>query len=120
MEYTEQQQALLQKVTALQQEKQLSQNALGKLLGISGTALSQLRNGKYQADPQRMFDILESYFGVKEQTEQTYQEVPYADTSISEVYARSKVVWQLPPEMPALEKPKPPGIMWLCTRKTAF
>lgn len=84
MEYTEQQQALLQKVTALQQEKQLSQNALGKLLGISGTALSQLRNGKYQADPQRMFDILESYFGVKEQTEQTYQEVPYADTSISE------------------------------------
>ena len=69
MEYTEQQQALLQKVTALQQEKQLSQNALGKLLGISGTALSQLRNGKYQADPQRMFDILESYFGVKEQTE---------------------------------------------------
>lgn len=84
MEYTQQQQALLQKVTALQQEKQLSQNALGKLLGISGTALSQLRNGKYQADPQRMFDILESYFGVKEQTEQTYQEVPYADTSISE------------------------------------
>ena len=84
MEYTEQQQALLQKVTALQQEKQLSQNALGKLLGISGTALSQLRNGKYQADPQRMFDILESYFGVKEQTELTYREVPYADTSISE------------------------------------
>ena len=40
MEYTEQQQALLQKVTALQQEKQLSQNALGKLLGISDTALS--------------------------------------------------------------------------------
>lgn len=84
MEYTEQQQALLQKVTALQQEKQLSQNALGKLLGISGTALSQLRNGKYQADPQRMFDILESYFGVKEQTKLTYREVPYADTSISE------------------------------------
>ena len=81
---TEQQQALLQKVPALQQEKQLSQNALGKLLGISGTALSQLRNGKYQADPQRMFDILESYFGVKEQTELTYREVPYADTSISE------------------------------------
>ena len=46
MEYTEQQQALLQKVTALQQEKQLSQNALGKLLGISGTAnIKPIRSG---------------------------------------------------------------------------
>lgn len=34
MEYTEQQQALLQKVTALQQEKQLSQNALENYWGF--------------------------------------------------------------------------------------
>ncbi len=87
MEYTEWQKMLLQKVDALQQEKNLSQNGLGELLGISGSALSQVRNGKYNANPQRIFDMLESYFGVKEQTCLTYQEISYADTTISsEIY----------------------------------
>jgi len=87
MEYTERQKMLLQKVDALQQEKNLSQNGLGELLGISGSALSQVRNGKYNANPQRIFDMLESYFGVKEQTCLTYQEISYADTTISsEIY----------------------------------
>ncbi|MDE5583688.1 MAG: AAA family ATPase, partial [Ruminococcus sp.] len=82
--YTQQQQELLDKVEALQKEKNLSQNAVGQLIGVSGTALSQIRNGKYNASPQKIFDILEQYFGVKEKAKLTYSEVRYAPTSISE------------------------------------
>ncbi|MGN1223626.1 MAG: helix-turn-helix domain-containing protein, partial [Ruminococcus sp.] len=78
MEYTEHQKMLLQKADALQREKKLSQNGLGELLGISGSALSQVRNGKYQANPQQIFDTLESYFATKEQSSLTYQEISYA------------------------------------------
>lgn len=86
--YTEEQQELLEKVEALKKEKNLSQNAVGQLIGVSGTALSQLRNGKYAANPQKIFDTLAGYFGVKEKAKLTYSEVGYAPTSISEqVYA---------------------------------
>ena len=82
--YTQQQLELLDKVEALQKEKNLSQNAAGQLIGVSGTALSQIRNGKYKANPQKIFDTLEQYFGVKEKAKLTYSEVGYAPTSISE------------------------------------
>ncbi|MDE5583078.1 MAG: AAA family ATPase [Ruminococcus sp.] len=82
--YTQQQQELLDKVEALQKERNLSQNAVGQLIGVSGTALSQIRNGKYNASPQKIFDVLEQYFGVKEKAKLTYSEVRYAPTSISE------------------------------------
>lgn len=83
MSYTAEQQELLAKVTALQQEKNISQNEVGKLVGISGTALSQLKSGKYPADPKKLFDTMAKYFGVKERAKSTYTEVAYADTSIS-------------------------------------
>lgn len=82
--YTEEQQELLEKMEALMKEKKLSQNAVGQLIGVSGTALSQLRNGKYNANPQKIFDTLDGYFGVKEKTKLTYSEVRYAPTTISE------------------------------------
>lgn len=82
--YTQHQLELLDKVEALQKEKNLSQNAVGQLIGVSGTALSQIRNGKYKASPQKIFDALERYFGVKEKAKLTYSEVVYAPTSISE------------------------------------
>ncbi|MDE5772379.1 MAG: AAA family ATPase [Ruminococcus sp.] len=82
--YTQQQLELLDKVEALQKEKNLSQNAVGQLIGVSGTALSQIRNGKYNANPQKIFDVLEQYFGVKEKAKLTYSEVGYAPTTISE------------------------------------
>jgi len=82
--YTQEQMELLEKVETLQKEKGLSQNAVGQLIGVSGTALSQIRNGKYNANPQKIFDILEQYFGVKEKAKLTYSEVGYAPTSISE------------------------------------
>lgn len=88
MMYTSEQLELLEKVEALKNEKNLSQNAVGQLIGVSGTALSQLRNGKYAANPQKIFDTLAGYFGVKEKAKLTYSEVGYAPTSISEqVYA---------------------------------
>ena len=88
MMYTSEQLELLEKVEALKKEKNLSQNAVGQLIGVSGTALSQLRNGKYNANPQKIFDTLAGYFGVKEKAKLTYTEIEYVPTSISEqVYA---------------------------------
>ncbi len=83
MTYTPEQQELLGKVEQLQQEQNLSQNELCKRLGVSSAALSQIRNGKYNANPQKIFDILANYFGVKEKAKLTYTEVDYAPTSIS-------------------------------------
>lgn len=81
--YTPEQQELLEKVEQLQRERNISQNEVGKLIGISGTALSQIKNGKYAANPQKVFDILSNYFGVKEKAKLTYTEIDYAPTSIS-------------------------------------
>ncbi len=81
--YTAEQNELLAKVEALKKEKRISQNEVGKLMGISGTALSQIKNGKYPADPQSVFDIIAEYFGVKEKAKLTYTEIDYAPTNIS-------------------------------------
>lgn len=81
--YTPEQQELLAKVEQLKREKNISQNEVGKLMGISGTALSQIKNGKYPADPQSIFDAMANYFGVKEKAKLTYTEIDYAPTSIS-------------------------------------
>lgn len=81
--YTPEQQELLTKVEELKKEKNISQNEVGKLMGISGTALSQIKNGKYPADPQSIFDAMANYFGVKEKAKLTYTEVEYAPTHIS-------------------------------------
>ena len=42
--YTPEQQALLEKVEGLKREKKLSQNEVGKLMCISGAALSQIKS----------------------------------------------------------------------------
>lgn len=81
--YTPQQRELLEKVEKLKLEKNISQNEVGKLMGISGTALSQIKNEKYPADPQSIFDAMANYFGVKEKAKLTYTEVDYAPTNVS-------------------------------------
>lgn len=81
--YTTEQKELLAKVEQLKREKNISQNEVGKLMGISGTALSQIKNGKYPADPQSIFEAMANYFGVKEKAKLTYTEIDYAPTSIS-------------------------------------
>ena len=45
--YTQEQMALLEKVEQLQKEKNLSQNAVGQLIGVSGAAISQLKKETY-------------------------------------------------------------------------
>ena len=84
MMYTDKQKELLEKVEALRKEKQLSQNAVCRLIGVSETVFSQVKNGKYNADPQKFFDTLAGYFDVKERAELTYSEIDYAPTKISE------------------------------------
>ncbi len=81
--YNEHQQELLKKVDELQAAEKLSQTKLSERLGISSTALSQIRNNKYPADPQKIFDTLENYFSVKAESQLTYKEIEYAETSIS-------------------------------------
>ncbi len=85
--YNEHQQELLKKVDELQTAEKLSQTKLSERLGISSTALSQIRNNKYPADSQKIFDTLENYFSVKAESQLTYKEIEYAETSISsEIY----------------------------------
>ena len=81
--HTPEQQELLAKVEQLKREKKYSQNEVAKVIGISGTALSQVKNENYPADPQSIFDIIANYFGVKEKAKMTYTEIDYAPTSIS-------------------------------------
>lgn len=81
--YTDEQLGLLEKVEVLQKEKNLTQNGVARLVGVSESALSQARNGKL-VNSQKFFDTLISYFGVKEKARLTYSEIGYAQTSISE------------------------------------
>ena len=81
--YTDEQNELLEKVEVLKKEKKLSQNAVCRLIGVSETAFSQIKNGRYNANPQNFFDTLEGYFGVKERAKLTYTGVEYVPTTIS-------------------------------------
>lgn len=82
--YTEKQLELLEKVEKFKAEEELSQNEAGRIIGVSGSTLSQIKNGTYRADPQGIFDIIEKYFEVKEKAKLTYSAVEYAPTGISE------------------------------------
>lgn len=81
--YTEEQLGLLEKVEALQKEKNLTQNAVAQVIGVSKTALSQARSGKLE-NTQNFFSTLSAYFNVKEKAKLTYSEMKYVPTSISE------------------------------------
>lgn len=76
-------QAALQLVEEYKSHNGLSQNKAAKLIGISSTVLSQLSSGTYKGDVEGMVKVIEDYFAVAGQAEETYQEIPYADTSIS-------------------------------------
>ncbi len=81
--YTEEQIELLRKTEVLQKEKELTQNGVARLIGVSESALSQARNGKL-TKTEKFFNTLASYFEVKEKAKLTYSEIGYAPTSISE------------------------------------
>lgn len=82
----------LEMVEKFKTEKGLSQEKAGKLIGVSGAILSQLKAGKYTGDITAQVDKIESYFSVKDEQKQTYREPDYAETSISsKVYSVIKV-----------------------------
>lgn len=81
--YTPEQQELLTKLENYKLEKKYSQNELAKATGISATALSQIKTGKYPSDPQGIFDTIANFLSVKDRAKLTYTEIDYAPTSIS-------------------------------------
>lgn len=76
-------QMALQLAEDYKEQNGLSQNKMAKLLGISSTVLSQLMSGTYKGNVEGMIKVIEDYFSVAGQAEETYHEVAYAETSIS-------------------------------------
>ena len=62
--YSDHELELLAKVDELQKEKKWSQKKTAETIGITDGTLSQLRNGKYNANPQKLFDIIKSLLKV--------------------------------------------------------
>lgn len=62
-----------------------SEKKAGDRIGISSSIISQLRSGTYRGDVEKQFDKLCAYFATKSAAAETYTEVDYAPTSISEV-----------------------------------
>jgi len=88
---TPEQEALLERVEELKRDKGVSQNKAGEIIGLTGSALSQLKNGTYKS-PEAGFRIIENYFAVKDKAKLTYQEPEYVPTSISsEIYSVIRV-----------------------------
>lgn len=81
--YTEEQEALLVKCRELA-DKVGGQNKAAELLGVNAGALSQLLARTYAANPARQFEKIAAYFAVKDISAQTWKEVPYASTYVSE------------------------------------
>lgn len=81
--YTADQEALIQKCKELA-DKVGGQNKAAELIGINAGALSQIMSHTYAANPARQFDKIGAYFAIKDVAAQTWTEVPYASTYISE------------------------------------
>lgn len=86
--YTPHQLELLNRVNEEMRSRNLSQGKMAERIGISKGTFSQIISGNYQANPQKIFDTIESYLEVKEEAKLKYTEIKYADTSISsEIYS---------------------------------
>lgn len=73
----------LAKVEELKEAQGLSQEKAGRLIGVSGAVLSQLKSGTYIGNVENMVKKIEDYFTLKESGDDNYHEVRYAETSIS-------------------------------------
>lgn len=60
-----------------------SQNKACKAVGVSAPIIVQLRKGEYPGDTQKQLDKLTSYFEVKSETSDVYEEIRYAPISTS-------------------------------------
>ncbi|MCM1227886.1 MAG: helix-turn-helix transcriptional regulator [Clostridium sp.] len=88
IKYTPRQLELLNRVNEEMRSRNLSQGKMAGRIGISKGTFSQIISGNYQANPQKIFDTIESYLEVKEEAKLKYTEIKYAQTSISsEIYS---------------------------------
>ena len=62
-----------------------SEKKAGAQIGISSSIITQLRKGTYAGDIEKQFEKLRAYFETKASAAETYTEVEYAPTTISEV-----------------------------------
>lgn len=60
-----------------------SQNKACKAVGVSAPIIVQLRKGEYPGDTQKQLDKLASYFSIKAETNDVYEEIRYAPISTS-------------------------------------
>ncbi len=82
-ELTPKQREALEKITATAAELGISEAKLCERIGITGSALSQIRKGYYAGNWDNQFEKIYAYFENKEAASETYTEVEYAPTSIS-------------------------------------
>lgn len=62
-----------------------SEKKAGERIGVSSSIISQLRSGTYKGDTDKQFEKIITYFETKSAAAETYIEVEYAPTSISEL-----------------------------------
>lgn len=62
-----------------------SEKKAGQLIGVSSSIISQLRSENYKGDVEKQFERLYTYFETKSKAADTYSEIEYAPTTISEV-----------------------------------
>ncbi len=67
----------------LKKSRNLSQEAAAKLVGTTGSAISQIKSGKYGAQVDNIICKIEKYAALDEDHSNTYREVEYAETYIS-------------------------------------
>lgn len=62
-----------------------SEKKAGARIGVSSSVFSQLRSETYNGDKEKQFEKIRAYFETKASAADTYTEVEYAPTTISEV-----------------------------------
>lgn len=62
-----------------------SEKKAGAQIGVSSSIISQLRSETYNGDKEKQFEKIRAYFETKASAADTYTEVEYAPTTISEV-----------------------------------
>lgn len=81
---TEKQQKLIKQFEELA-AKLGSEKKAGAQIGVSSSIISQLRSETYNGDVAKQFEKLRAYFETKASAADTYTEIEYAPTTISEV-----------------------------------
>ena len=81
---TEEQEMLIKRFEELA-AKLGSEKKAGAQIGVSSSIISQLRSKTYNGDVQKQFNKLRTYFETKASAAESYTEIEYAPTTISEV-----------------------------------